>query len=414
MIKYIFLLILFFTMLADSWLDLLNIKYGRRKSGSVPEALKGLISTETSLKSFRYTEEKQIFALIKKTVTSIVLIAVLTADILPWLSSILVQSDSYLYSVLFLLTLSVLSWLLQLPFDLYFNFVIEKKYEFNKMTIKIFVTDLIKSALLSLIMIVPLMLVFFIFLEKTGTFWWLYAYSAFFTFQLVLSFLYPRVIAPLFNKFSGLEEGDLKEALENLAERCGFTIKGLFVMDGSKRSSHGNAYMTGFGKNKRIVLFDTLINSMEIKECEAVLAHEIGHNKKGHIIKNIIWIALISALAFYFAGILSGWNNLFISFGFEGGVNRHALILFFSLLLEPAGFLLTPLLSSMTRKMEYEADQFACEACGSPEALTTALIKLGKDNLSNLNPHPLYSFFHYSHPTLAERCRAMGNLTVKE
>ncbi|MDQ7053425.1 MAG: M48 family metallopeptidase [candidate division KSB1 bacterium] len=274
------------------------------------------------------------------------------------------------------------------------------------MTWKLFIIDGLKSLVLSLVLLAPLFWGLFWFMDKTGNYWWLYAFGFLAGFQLLMVYLYPTVVAPWFNKFTPLPDGSLKEKILHLVQKVHFHTSGIFVMDGSKRSKHSNAYFTGLGRVKRIVLFDTLVDNLEEDQVVSVLAHEIGHEKKHHIKKGLA-LSLASMLAgLWILSLLLHYPSFFQAFGFSGP-SYHAAIILFGFCSGPFTFFLTPLGSILSRKYEYEADRFAVEAMGTARGLIGALLKLSKDNLSNLTPHPLYSFYYYSHPTLAERIAAM-------
>lgn len=241
--------------------------------------------------------------------------------------------------------------------------------------------------------------------------WWIIASAGIIGFQLFISLIYPVVIAPLFNKFTPLEDGELKETLSTMAVQNNFEVKGIFVMDGSKRSSHSNAYFTGFGKSKRIVLFDTLISELTPPQLSGVLAHEIGHEKKHHLLKGLGLSFFITLLVFFAADQLINYLPLYRAFGFTG-ISYHAILVILVFCTGPFTFFITPLFSVWSRKHEYEADRFAVKACGNRDDLKQGLIILAKENLSNITPHPLYSFFKYSHPALGERLRAIDSAPV--
>jgi STE24 endopeptidase len=296
--------------------------------------------------------------------------------------------------------------LFSLPFSLYRQFVIEERFGFNRMTWKLLLLDISKGALLSIIIMTPLLYGLFWFMDRAGNFWWIYAFAGFSLFQLVVMILYPTLIAPLFNKFSPLEEGSLKEKILALARKLDFRTSGIFVMDGSKRSSHSNAYFTGIGHAKRIVLFDTLVRQMDEEQLTAVLAHEIGHEKANHVKKRFAVSLLASLAGFYILSLLLDYTPLFQAFGFDNP-SYHAAVVILSFCAGPVTFFLQPLLAVLSRRHEYEADRFSVEATSSASGLKGALVRLSQKNLSNLTPHPWYSFYHYSHPTLAERISAM-------
>jgi STE24 endopeptidase len=240
----------------------------------------------------------------------------------------------------------------------------------------------------------------------TGSYWWLYAFAFLATVQLLLMYLYPVFIAPLFNTFTPLEEGSLKDQIFSLAEKIGFKTSGIFIMDGSKRSSHGNAYFTGFGAIKRIVLFDTLIENLSEPQAISVLAHEMGHERKGHIKKTLVISLITTCLGFWVLSLFINYQPFYQAFGFPTK-SYHAALVIFAFASSPITYFLSPLFSLLSRKHEYEADRFAIDAVGGCDDLCEALLSLSKNSLSNLTPHPWYSFFHYSHPTLTERLQAM-------
>jgi len=317
-----------------------------------------------------------------------------------WIASVGV--GIYLQGVIFVFVLSFIFTVLDLPFSLYSTFVIEEKFGFNKMTFSLWVKDFIKSTLIGLIIMTPLLMGLFWFMDSAGELWWFYAFVFIAFFQFILMYLYPVLIAPLFNKFSPLENSQLNEAIMKLAEKVNFLMSGIFVMDGSKRSAHGNAYFTGFGKNKRIVLFDTLIEKLKREEILAVLAHEIGHQKLKHIPKMLFFSLIMLLCSLWLMSLLMNVPQFFYAFGFNR-VSYHAAVIIFAFASSPVLWFITPLSSLMSRRFEYQADKFSIEATCDGQSLKDGLLALSKENLSNLTPHPLYSFFHYSHPTLLER-----------
>lgn len=312
----------------------------------------------------------------------------------------------FLTGFIFIALFSVISSLLKLPEDLYETFVIEERYGFNRMTPALFIKDLFKSFILSSIIGLPLIAGLLWFIEATGNLWWLWAFGLTAFVQILIFWLYPILIAPLFNKFFPLDEGELKQRLTALLEKSGLKSKGLFVMDASKRSSHGNAYFTGFGKNKRVVLFDTLLVSLKNEEVEAVLAHELGHFKKNHTYKNMALFLVASFVFFALMGVLSNYHLFYKGHGIET-MAPHLTLILFALILPIYSFPLIPLFSSFSRKMEFEADAFAKEMMGSGKNLSEALFKTYKDNSAPLSSDEKYSSFYYSHPPIGERLRAL-------
>jgi STE24 endopeptidase len=294
-----------------------------------------------------------------------------------------------------------------LPFDWYGQFRLEEKFGFNTTTPKTWWLDRAKGLLLALVLGYPLLVLILKIVEWAGVHWWLWAWVAMLAFQLLMLVLAPVLIMPLFNKFTPLPEGTLRERLLNLANRTRFVAKSIQVMDGSKRSRHSNAFFTGFGKFRKIVLFDTLIQQLTEPELEAVLAHEIGHFKKKHIPKMLIFSAFSSLVAFYLVSVLAKQDWFYRAFGFER-VNIAPALLLFGLLAGVVTFWFSPLAHWWSRRYEYQADAFAAGVMNEAQSLVGALRKLNEKNLSNLTPHPLYSGFYYSHPTLLEREQALA------
>lgn len=298
--------------------------------------------------------------------------------------------------VLFMLLFFLIGSIIDLPLELYSTFAIEARFGFNKMTLPLFFSDMAKQLLLLLAIGTPLAWVIMTLMQSTGSLWWLYAWLFWTAFMLLMMWGYPTLIAPLFNKFEPLSDGEMKSTIEALLKRCGFKSNGLFVMDGSKRSSHGNAYFTGLGNAKRIVFFDTLINQLEPIETEAVLAHELGHFHHGHVKKRLIVMVFTTLIGFALLGWLSQQPWFYAGLGITEPSNAAALLLFM-LVMPVFTFVLTPLMSYFSRKDEFEADAYAV-ANSSGEALVSALVKMYEDNASTLTPDPLYSAWHDSHP----------------
>ena len=317
------------------------------------------------------------------------------------LASSLFHAD-ILRGAAFVAILTVILSLLELPFDLYRTFGIEARFGFNKMTLAMFFGDLAKQAAVGTVLGMPLLFAVLWLMAGTGEFWWLFVWMVAVVFMLVVQFIAPSVIAPLFNKFAPMQDGEMKRRIEGLIARCGFTSNGLFVMDGSKRSSHGNAYFTGFGKSKRIVFFDTLLSRLEISEIEAVLAHELGHFRMRHVVKRLALMTVFSLIFFFLLGLLKNqeWFYQALHVGFPA-TDAMALILFF-MVVPVFTVLLRPLLSMYSRKHEFEADQYAAKFAPARD-LIHALVKLYKDNASTLTPDPLHSAFYDSHPPASIR-----------
>jgi STE24 endopeptidase len=338
-----------------------------------------------------------------------VLIAVLFSGVLPWAFQIFSHSFGnsawamavFLFAVGFALTLP------GIPFEWYSQFRLEERFGFNTTTLKLWLLDRIKGFALAIVLGYPLLVLILKLVEWTGAFWWLWAWACMMGFQLLMVVLAPVLIMPLFNKFTPLPEGDLRERLLALGQRTGFRASTIQVMDGSKRSRHSNAFFTGFGSFRKIVLFDTLITQLTAPELEAVLAHEIGHYKKRHIPKMLLWSAVTMLAAFWFISVLARAPWFYHAFGFEPGSIAPALLLFV-LLSGVVTFWFSPLAHLWSRRHEYEADAFAAQTMHETQSLVGALRKLNEKNLSNLTPHPYYSGFYYSHPTLLEREQALA------
>lgn len=298
--------------------------------------------------------------------------------------------------VVFLIIFSMLGSVLELPFSLYSTFSVEQKFGFNKMTLGLYISDMLKQGALMIAIGAPLIWVVLWLMQSAGEMWWLWAWAVWTGFSLLMMWAYPTFIAPLFNKFSPMQEGELKTAIEGLLQRCGFESNGLYMMDGSKRSSHGNAYFTGFGKSKRIVFFDTLLKQLSIDETLAVLAHELGHFKRNHIKKRMVLIFSMSLAGFAVLGWLAEQGWFYAGLGVTQ-VSDYMLLILFMLAMPVFTFALSPLMSVYSRKHEFEADDYAKEHANA-EDLISALVKMYDDNAATLTPDSLYSAWHDSHP----------------
>jgi STE24 endopeptidase len=402
-------ILIFARWAAELWLANLNRRHVLAHSGAVPEAFRGIVDEPTYQKSVAYTLAKSRFGSIEETYGAAVLLVILFSGVLP-LTFRFFESHlgtSAWAMALFLFAVGFAMSLPSLPFDWYGQFRLEEKFGFNTSTQKTWWLDRIKGLLLAAALGFPLLVLILKIVEWTGAVWWLWAWGAMLGFQLLMLVLAPVLIMPLFNKFTPLPEGTLRERLLTLAQRTSFVAKSIQVMDGSKRSRHSNAFFTGFGKFRKIVLFDTLISQLSEPELEAVLAHEIGHFKKKHIPKMLLFSAFSSLVGFYLAALLAKQEWFYRAFGFEPGNVAPALLLF-TLLSGVVMFWFSPLAHWWSRRYEYQADAFAAEVMSEARSLVGALRKLNEKNLSNLTPHPLYSGFYYSHPTLLERERALS------
>jgi len=407
----ILILFLVFFFLKLGWgtaLSLLNLGHVRARGARVPPAFAGVVDEVTFTRSVSYTLTRGRFAILAEGFTSAATLAVILAGLFGVIDDAVrhLSIGSYFQGILVIGVISVLFWIVSLPFSLYSTFAIEARFGFNRTTPALFAVDTLKGFAIAAVIGIPVLLVLFWFMDRTGGYWWLWAFGAMTLFQIVMSILAPLVIAPLFNKFTPLPDGELRDAILALAERLKFRTRGIFVADSSKRSGHSNAYFTGLGRAKRIVLFDTLVGTHTKEEILSVLAHEIGHEKRNHVKKGIVLSVVLSLAGFWVMSLLVGYLPLYEAFGFHR-VSYAAILVLVAFCSGPFVFFLQPLFSLWSRKHEYEADRFAVEAVGSARGMKEALLRLSRHNLSNLTPHPLYSFFYYSHPTLAERIAAL-------
>ncbi|HLX69092.1 MAG TPA: M48 family metallopeptidase [Verrucomicrobiae bacterium] len=393
---------------AEFWLSALNRRHVEAHADLVPEAFRGVVDEPTYKKSVDYTLAKARFGDIEEVYGTIVLLVFLFSGVLPLVFRFFAahHGTSAWSMAAFLFAVGFGMSLPGLPFDWYGQFRLEERFGFNTTTPKTWWLDRLKGLLLAVVLGYPLLVLILKIVEWTGAMWWLWAWGAMMVFQLLMLVLAPILIMPLFNKFTPLPEGNLRERLLKLAGRTSFVAKSIQVMDGSKRSRHSNAFFTGFGRFRKIVLFDTLIQQLSEPELEAVLAHEIGHYKKKHIPKMLVFSALSSLVAFYLISVLARQEWFYRAFGFEPGNIAPALLLF-GLLAGVVTFWFSPVAHWWSRRYEYQADAFAAEVMNEAQSLIGALRKLNEKNLSNLTPHPLYSGFYYSHPTLLERERAL-------
>ncbi len=402
----------FFLERALAWL---NANHVKAHAASVPEALAGIVDPETHRKSVEYTLARAAFGHIAALEDAVLNLLLLFAGILPWLSALSARfvPNDYVSGAAFLLAFGFLNALIRTPLDLYSTFKIEAKFGFNKTTFGTWLLDRIKGTILAAIIGTPFIMALLWLTLRTGAFWWLWAALFVIAFQFLRMLLSPMVIALLFNKFKPLEEGELSRALTDLARRCQFGASGIFVMDGSRRSAHSNAYFTGIGGARRIVLYDTLVEQLTPPELSAVLAHEIGHYKLKHIPKGMMIGCAMTLAGFYGLNLILHWPPIYEAFGGGAwpaeshtplGVAQGFAIC--SLIAEPLSFWTGPLFNALSRKYEYEADAYARTQTGA-ESMRGALLKLFEKNLSNLTPHPLFSAYHYSHPALLERLDAL-------
>ena len=398
----VYLIIYLAVFIFELILERLNTAYLDPKGSTVPPPFQGTISPAELNQIHSYTIEKTSFSVIQQAVVKLIFLSIILSGMLPRLSEKLQNLHAVPSGLIFFAAIGCLLSLSTIPFDYYNSFIIESRYGFNTKTVKIWLTDLLKAALISLVIAAVLISAILLTIQYFGKTWWLWTWAAFMGFQLFLIVIYPTVIAPLFNTFIPLQDPDLKQAIEALAAREGLGLQGVYQMDASRRTRHTNAYFTGLGRSKRIVLFDSLIRSHTVEEILAILSHEMGHLKKNHIKKNFIFSSLSSLLLFFTASRLISWECLYDSFGFKLILPYVGLFLM-GIVWEPVGFFLSPLGKLISRKFERQADAYSFKAMQTAEPLVAALKKMARDNLANLKPHPLYVWFHYSHPPLLER-----------
>jgi STE24 endopeptidase len=401
--SFIFIAALALTTLAKLWLARRHLGHIAAHRAAVPEAFHEKVQLGDHQKAADYTSAKTRFDMLGTLFDAALLLAFTLGGGIQfiaglcngWFSTPITQGMATLVAVL------VLSSLLEAPFSIYRTFVIEARFGFNKMTFRLYLIDALKGILIVAVLGLPLLFGVLWLMGRMGEYWWLYVWLVWVTFILFVQFIFPTFIAPLFNKFSPLQDEEMKARIESLLSKCGFTAKGLFVMDGSKRSSHGNAYFTGFGKTKRIVFFDTLLQRLSINEVEAVLAHELGHFKRRHVMKRIVATFALSLGFLWLLAQLMQTTWFYQGLGVSTPSTALALLLLF-ITMPVFSFLLGPIMSALSRKHEFEADAYAAKQTDAAD-LVNALVKLYQDNAATLTPDPLYSKFYDSHPPAMAR-----------
>lgn len=419
-IAIVALLLILARAITELWLSRLNQRHVRAHGNEVPPAFHGTIDEATYRRSIGYTLAKSRFGDVAGMFDALLLIAVLFSGVLPWAFGRFTANfgASIWATASFLVVTGIALSVLALPFAWYAQFKLEERFGFNTTTMKTWVVDRVKGLLLALVLGYPLLALVLKLIESTGANWWLWAAAVVIVFQLLLLLIAPAIIMPLFNKFTPLPEGTLRRRLFALAQRTNFPTRSIDVMDGSKRSRHSNAFFTGFGRFRKIVLFDTLIAHLTEPELESVLVHEIGHYKKRHVAK-LLSVSIAGVLvAFAAIAWLARQQWFYGAFSFEhhtgfAAVNIVPAMLLFGLMAGTISFWFSPLIHIWSRRFEYEADAFAHMTTGDAQPLIQALRKLSEKNLSNLTPHPIYSAFYYSHPTLLERERALRGASGK-
>ncbi len=391
------------------WLASRQIRYVATHRSQVPPEFSDRIGISSHQRAADYTLARVRLGMLERVYDAVLLVGLTLFGGLQVIDLFVGQvvHDDFLRQILLLVVVALLLSVLGLPFTLWRQFKLEAHFGFNRMTLKLFVTDALKGLLITLVLGLPLAAAVLWLMAKAGTYWWIWAWAVWIVFNMVVLVIYPTVIAPLFNKFTPLADADLAQRIQGLAKRCGFALNGLFVMDGSRRSAHGNAYFTGFGKTRRIVFFDTLLARLNTDEIEAVLAHELGHFARRHIIKRIL-LSFGAAFIFFAAlGWLADQTWFYVGLGVLpqlGGRNDAMALILFFLAMPVFTFMFTPLASWYSRRDEFEADRYAA-AQSSPERLVSALVKLYDDNANTLTPDPVHSAFYDSHPPAAVRIR---------
>lgn len=425
----IFLIGTITSFLIHHFLEFIDYKARKKNGGTLPKELQEIpaanVFDQEKLKKISEYENAKYFAWIPSSVCNLVLDFVLIIfGFYPFIFDKICLISGFPSSIgscfvcffLFMIISSIPGEILSIPFSLYREFVVEKRFGFSKMTFKLWIIDYLKEGILSIILSALLTIVASIFFVKCPSSWWFILAAVLICFTFIMQIIYPKFIAPLFNKFSPLEEGELKEKLSDLLQKTGFVSDGIFIMDASKRSGHSNAYFTGFGKSKRIVLFDTLTKTLTADELVAVLGHELGHFKLKHILKRLIFTIPLEFVLLFALYKLAQFTDLYTGFGFANITAQNVssvqfIGLFLAILIYGSiSEIISPITNIFSRKDEYEADKFSVEHCNNKEDLISALIKLNSDNLSELLPPKLYVFWNFSHPTLIERIAALKKI----
>jgi len=408
--QFLFLFLLIFTVMAQIWLATRHITYVKINRSKVPSAFKSIIKSKDHQKAADYTVAKSKLNIIDLLVQAVFLYLLTIGGLINWLNDYILNLNlnSLVSGSIVIISVMVLSSLIDLPANLFKIFNIDESFGFNRMSLKVFILDGIKQLLLSIVIGLPILFSSLWIIGNLGALWWLWLWVFISLFNFAMLSLYPIYIAPLFNKFKSLDDVKLKTKIEKLLLRCGFKSSGLFVMNGSLRSNHGNAYFTGFGKSKRIVFFDTLLEKLTPNEIEAVLAHELGHFHHEHVKKRIALMFLMSFIGLYILGSLKESVWFYEGLGVYSLNDANAILLF--LLVSPLFvFFIRPFIAYYSRKNEFEADEYACKF-SKPADLKQSLLKLYRDNASTLTPDPLHSSFYDSHPPALMRINAIDKL----
>ncbi|MCI0515839.1 M48 family metallopeptidase [candidate division KSB1 bacterium] len=414
-IAMVILIAYLITASARYFLKFLNLSYLKKYGNQIPASFEGQIDQDLLQRTMAYTIEHSRFGVIVAIFSDLLLLIFIFAGLLNWYQNwVLGWGWSFILTgVAFFLILSYVETILDIPFDLYTTFKIENKYGFNVQTPKLWMTDFVKSWLISTLLAIIVGSGMFGLIQFSAEWWWLLVWAFIFIFSLIMMYLTPYIIEPLFNKYEPLKVEGLEADIKALMQKAGIRVSQVLQMDASRRSKHSNAYFTGIGKTKRIVLFDTLLEKLSPSEILAVLAHEAGHWKKKHIFKAIFWFEIFSLVSLFITHHILHYDLIFTIFGIKAPAIFAGLILigFVGGILS---FPFIPLKNYFSRRREYEADRFACELTGDSTPLITALVKLSKDNLANLHPHPWFARFYYAHPPIVERLQTLQKFSVQE
>ncbi|UPU35481.1 M48 family metallopeptidase [Geomonas paludis] len=393
----------------------LNLRHLRRYGSIVPDGFADAVDAQALAKSASYTLAQSRLALIDSIYDSALLLVFMFTPLLPlydhWIASL---TDSFvLRGVLFMLILTLVQEVLDIPFSLYSTFRLERRYGFNTTTPALWLSDLLKSTLISAALTAIVISAALLLVQHSPGFWWLWVWAFFALFSIVMIYVSPYIIEPLFSKFEPLGDPELEEEIREMLQKADLRVKDVQQMDASRRSLHSNAYFTGIGRVKRIVLYDTLLKQMQRPELLAILAHEAGHWKKGHIWKRLVLMEAAALALFFLVHQVMAWGGLPLLFGLPQA-SFLAQVLMVSFIFSIVSFPLTPIGSWLSRRNEWEADRFAADLSGAPDALASALVKLSTENLSNLHPHPLYAAFYYSHPPVVDRVAVLRGMKTKD
>lgn len=405
---WVFLLFYLAYLVVEVGLDVLNLRFIDKHKNKIPQLFEGVYSQADYQKSIEYTKAKTNFRMFGMVIKTVFIFALIFSGFFgavdTWLKSFL--ASDYVRGIAYPFAIGAAFYLFALPQSYYYQFVIEERFGFNRMDMKTFVTDQIKTIFLVLVFGIPLMAALLWIIDSTGELWWVWGVALVMGFQLFTAAIYPVLLAPLFNKFTPLKDGSLKDRICDLAKKVNFKMAGIFTIDGSKRSSHSNAFFAGLGSMRRIVLFDTLVENHTEDEIVAVIAHEMGHNVKKHIQKTLVLSTVVTLLSFFVLAYCLKWPLFYEAFGVQTPSVHVGIVLFF-LFSSVFMFPITPLFTHLSRHNEFEADEFSTYTTRDKQHLKSALVKLTKENLGNLTPHPWYSAYHYSHPTTLERVKAI-------